>query len=511
MRFMEETTLDTTSLWKKISDQSATYPALNKDIEVDIAIIGAGITGITTAFQLINAGKKVAILEAGKVGGVTTSSSTGNLYIAVQPYYQNIQAKFNFETAKTIAHSRKFAIDYIEKNIQEKNINCNFSRRPWYAYTANNEKVALLEKEVELLKKMEIDIDYTDHLPLSFKFIKAAVMENQARFNPLQYVISMAAALKEKGCLIFEDTRVIDQIEKDVCTLKTAAGHSVIAKKVVMATHTPIGVNAAQFFTAPYRSYIVAVRLKDNQYPEGHFWDLDCPHHASCTHATASSHQLNLLMVAGDHHKVGQGGEMSVHYENLESFLREHFAVAEVAYRWSAQHYQAADDVPYIGLASRFAKHTYLATGFFADGLVYGTIAGILVGDLILEKENSWEKIYSANRFTPIASGAFVVKEDVNYFAQYYKDFPECATTHFDQIKKGEGKVVEIDREKWGVYKDDQEKLHVVSAVCTHMKCIVNWNNAEKTWDCPCHGSRFTTEGKVIEGPAKLDLKKKEL
>lgn len=201
--------MDTTPLWKAISeaDKQEIYPPLNQNIEVDVAIIGGGITGITTALHLTNAGKKVAVLEANRIGEGTTGFSTGNLYIAVQPYYQNILSKFNLETAKVIAHSRKLAIDYIENNVQDKNISCNFSRRPWYLYTDNDNELSFLEKEVEVLKKTQVDIDYTISLPLSLKFKKAAIMPNQARFNPLKYVEGLANYLHKKNCFIFENTR----------------------------------------------------------------------------------------------------------------------------------------------------------------------------------------------------------------------------------------------------------------------------------------------------------------
>lgn len=500
--------MNTTSLWEAISIRSRSYSSLSTDISVDVAIIGGGITGITAALHLIKAGKKVAIIEAGKIGGVTTSYSTGNLYIPVQPFYQTIYSKFDFETAKTVAYSRQFAIDYIENTIREKNIDCHFSRRPWYGYTSDHERISL-NKEVELLKKMEIPIEYVTDLPLPFKFKKAVLMPNQARFNPLQYVISMAEDLAKQGCLLFENTRVIKIKEKDTCVLETKHA-KVTAQKVLMATHTPIDINLTQMYTAPYRSYVVAVRLKDNKYPEGHFWDLDRPPHATCTHAVTTN-EPQILMVAGSHHKVGQSNDTISHYNELETFLKDHFSIDEVAYQWSSQHYQSADNVPYIGLASRSVKHTYIATGYFADGLVYGTLAGIIISDLILENNNAFIKTFASNRFDPFASAAFVGKEGVNVFLQYLKDYPLLVSKKYDDIKPGEGKIVEINREKCGVSRDENNKLHIVSAVCTHMKCIVNWNNAERTWDCPCHGSRFTQDGKVIEGPAIRPLENKPL
>lgn len=499
--------MDTISLWDAISTRKTTFPQLTEDLDVDVAIIGAGITGITAANQLLNSGKTVAILEANRVGSGTTGYSTGNLYVTVQPFYQEIAAAFDVETAKIIAHSRKLAIDYIEKNITERSIACQFSRRPWYGYTMNNERLRIsIDKEVDLLKHLEIPIEFTDQLPLPVKFKKAVVMENQARFNPMQYVISMAEHIAEKGCMLFENTRVTAIKEKGRCILQTEHG-KVTAHKVLIATHTPIGVHEVQFFTAPYRSYVVSVRLEDEIYPEGHFWDLDKPPHAICTHAS-STNKPDLLMVAGSHHKTGQG-EALAHYKELEKFLRNHFKVKEVAYRWSAQHYQTADKVPYIGLASRHHKSTYMATGYWADGLIYGTLAGALISNLMLDQENPLATIYRSTRRKLMGSSAFLMKESSNVLMQYMKDYPLWSSVSFDDIKAGEGKVVQIAREKIAVSRDENNVLHKVSAVCTHMKCIVNWNFAEKTWDCPCHGSRFTCEGKVIEGPAIKDLQRK--
>lgn len=500
--------MDTTSLWDKITT-TFDFSKLSENLEVDVAIIGGGITGITTALQLINDNKRVAILEANKIGGVTTSYSTGNLYVPVQPYYQNIIRKFDVETAREIAKSREFAINFIEKNVQEKKLPCHFSRRPWFIYTDDENKISFLEKEVAAIKELGFDINYIDHLPLPFKFKKAAWMANQARFNPMQYVVSLAQLLEQQGAHIYSNTRVLSIEEKQsFCILTTNTNNNITAKKVVLATHTPSGVNMTQMFTAPYRSYLIAARLKNNEYPEGHFWDLDHPHHATCTQAV-NKDEPELLLVAGSHHKVGQDENTEVHYQKLEKFLRDHFSLDEITHQWSSQHYQSADDVPYIGFASRFAKHTYMATGFFADGLIYGTIAGILIGDLILEKANPWAKVYNSNRFTLGSSINFLLKENSNYLLQYYKDMPQATTTDFADLKRGSGKVVEIDREKWAVFKDENDEIHIVSAVCTHMKCIVNWNNVEKTWDCPCHGSRFKIDGTVIEGPATHNLKRK--
>ncbi|WP_454785060.1 FAD-dependent oxidoreductase [Legionella sp. WA2024007413] len=499
--------MDSISLWEKISKRQVDYPELTEDIEVDVAIIGGGITGVTAAEQLTKAGKKVALVEAEKIGGITTSLSTGNLYIAVQPLYQTIASKFDFDTAKSVALSRKFAIEYIEKKVSDKKIHCKFTRRPWYAYTVKNEQ-ATIEKEFELLKKMDLSVEYTKTLPFDFKFSKAIVMKDQARFNPLQYVLSMAADLLKNGCLIFEKTRVTKVTEHNHCVLETEKA-KIKAKNVFMATHTPIGINPTQLFTAPYRSYVMGIELENKEYPEGHVWDLDSPFHSICTHSV-SLKRPQIMLVAGEHHKTGQNPSKTSSYKKLEKYINSTFKVSKTVYKWSAQHFQSADSIPYIGLASGSSKHTYMATGYWADGLIYGTLAGIIISDLILKNSNPLEPIYQSTRHNLLSSAAFLWKENSNVLRQYLEDYPTLFSQKTENIKRGEGKVIEYNDEKLAVSRDTENNLHALSAVCPHMKCIVAWNNEEQTWDCPCHGSRFTCDGKVIEGPATTDLEIKQ-
>jgi len=501
--------MENASLWLETAGDKHHYDKLQSDIEVDVAIVGAGITGLTAALYLVEAGKKVAIIEAHRVGEGTTGFSTGNLYVATQPYYYNIISKFGKEVAHTIASSRFAAINQIENIVAQKNIECKFVRRPWFIHTGNEKKISQIEKEIEALRSLDVEIEDVDSIPLPFKVKKAAKMPHQARFHPLQYTKGLAKYLASKGCLIFEKTQVTSYEEKEHCELITPHG-KVTAKDMFLATHTPIGINLAQMYTAPYRSYVVSVRLKDGKYPDGNFWDVEDQHHAISTHPIETDNP-ELLMIAGNHHKTGQGKDMAKNYEIHEAFLRRHFDVAEIAYKWSAQHYHAADDVPYIGYANRTAKHSYIATGFFADGLVYGTLAGTIISNLILQKTDELSKVYNANRIKPLASMPALMKENMNVFAQYLKDFSAPKLHDFSKIKAGEGKVVKINGEKCGVARDDKNQLHVVSAICPHMKCTVHWNNAEMTWDCPCHGSRFTCDGKYIEGPAESGLEKKDV
>jgi glycine/D-amino acid oxidase-like deaminating enzyme/nitrite reductase/ring-hydroxylating ferredoxin subunit len=496
--------MEESSLWKKISHRPTNYPPLKENIDVDVLIIGGGITGITAAHELLEAGQNVALVEAKQIGGVTTSMSTGNLYVPIQPFYQTIVSKFGIQRAAEVAQSRSFAINYIEKKVIQYNISCHFTKRPWFAFT-NGQRLNVLEDELNVFEQIKVKAEYTHQLPMDLNFKKAIVIEDQARFNPLQYVISMAEELKKNKCLIYEETQVLEIKEKrNSCTV-TTSDSTITAKKVIMATHTPIGVNITQGFTAPYRSYVVSVELQYEDHFDGHLWSLDEPSFSLSTHAYKNN-KPDLLMVAGNHHKTGQTKNMKHNFKSIEQFIRKKYAETPVAFQWSAQHYHSADGLPYIGLAHRKSKHVYMATGYFADGLVYGTIAGMVIADLILKKDTDQKELYEANRFTPLASMKFLMKENTNVMAQYVKDMPMREERKFTDIKVGEGRVVEINRQKCAVSRDVDDKLHIVSAVCPHMKCIVDWNNAERTWDCPCHGSRFTSHGQLIEGPATSNL-----
>lgn len=498
------------SIWQAInSTQKPTrYQPLQDNIEIDVAIVGGGITGLTAANELLAQGKTVCLLEADQIGSGTTGNSTGNLYIPVQPYYQNIINNYNLETAKLIALSRRLAIDYIENNATSKQIECGFSRRPWYIFTNDVKRIKFLEQEIQSFKDMALDIKDTTFLPLPMRYKKAAVLEHQAHFNPLSYVLGLAADLYNHNLKVYEQTRVIDIVEhEDHCVLFTNK-HTVHAKKVIIATHTPIGINTTQLFIAPYRSYVIAVRTAQNSYPDGLYWDVDQPHHALSTHSMAGA-DPDILLVAGSHHKTGHGVDTNCHYQEIEHFISEHFPNHQVEFKWSAQHYQPADGIPYIGLASRSSKHRYIATGFSADGLIYGIVAGRILAQMICKNGEELPDVFDNRRFAPMAQAAKFTKDNIDVFIQYLKDLP-LLTSEYKELKRGQGKVIQIDGEKCAIARDLDNKVHVVSAVCTHMKCIVNWNNAEQTWDCPCHGSRFSPEGRVVEGPAIQDLPKKD-
>lgn len=496
----------TTSIWKAKAD-NLKYPTLEENIEVDVAIVGGGITGITTAYLLANTGIKVAVLESMEIGGGTTAGSTGNLYTMVDNRLHHIQAKFDKDTARTVAQSRTAAVDLIEELIQKHKLDCSFKRQPWILYTETGEEKKILQKTKKTLQDFGLEVEELQSLPLPFPVHSAIKVENQAQFNPAAFVAGLAQEIDQNRCRIYENTPV-HHIEKgSLHTLLTPNG-KVTASKVVLATHSPKGVYALHTAIYPHREYALAVKLKSGEYPEGIFWST-----SSTTHPSLRSYDTadgRFLITVGYHHKVGQEDPEKDYFGDLEKNLRKNYDVEEVVYKWSAQHYKPADGLPYIGESSD--DNIYIATGFSTDGLTYGVVSAMIFRDLLTGKENKWAETYKAKRFTPLKSAKPFIKENLNVLKEYLKDIPGKADAEmFSDVRKGEGKIVEMKDEKWAVHRDEDGKLCVASAVCTHMDCIVNWNNEEKTWDCPCHGSRFKPTGEVIEGPAFSPLDKRQI
>lgn len=496
----------TRSLWKAKAPKT-NFPALAKDINVDVAIVGGGITGITSAYLLAKEGKKVAVLESHELAGGTTGDSTGNLYKMVDKRLHHIQSKWNEETARVVAESRAAAVDLVEGLIKEHDIKCDFKRVPWYLFSETNKEDETIEKEIESAKKYGIKADMLHELPIPVKVSEAIKVEGQAQFNPAAFVRGLAEKIDPQNCQIYENSNV-HHIEKGENLVLSTQRGKVTAKKVILATHSPKGIYPVQTAIYPYREYAVAAKLNSGDYPDGIYWDTEATFHTSMrTYKNATG---NYVLVLGGHHKVGQEDNYERFFEKLEQHARKLFDVSEIEYKWSAQHYKPADGLPYIGESSD--DNIYFATGFSTDGLTYGVLSAMIFKDLLNERENKWAELYKAKRFTPLKSAKNYIKENINVAKQYIKDLPGKADAEdFSEIRTGEGKVVEVEDEKWAVYKDGTGKTHCHSAVCTHMDCIVDWNDAEKSWDCPCHGSRFEATGDVIEGPAFSPLDKRDV
>lgn len=499
----------TQSLWNSFSG-TTDFPALQSDLQVDVAIIGGGITGITTAQLLSKEGFNVAVLEARKVGGGTTSHSTGNLYFTIDKILSSLQSKYDNEIIRNIVSSRYDAMNLIEKNVKDFNIDCDFERVPWYLYSDNEENASKIEQELETAREAGVNMEEAKQEEIPFHINKGVKVGGQAQFNAMRYVQELSKKVEGERCRIFENSRVTSvEDNSDGVVVHTLNG-KVSAKYAVHATHTPKGVEVQYHTTlGPYREYAVAVKLKGGTYPKGIFWG----YYGKGEKVSMRSYERGeekFVLAVGEPHKVGQAKDNEQHIKNLVSFLEQYFEIEEVTHRWGGQHYKPADLLPYIGKKTEGSRE-FVATGFSTDGLTYGTLAAMLISDEIGGKENLYSEMYAAKRFTPMKSAKEFIKENVNVAVQYVKDLPFSADeAALKNLKTGEGTILEKDGHKVAAMKNELGEVKMHSAFCTHLSCVVHWNNAEKTWDCPCHGSRFDSDGMVLEGPALHPLKRIE-
>lgn len=498
----------TKAIWETHTE-STPFTALPGDMDVDIAVVGGGITGLTTAYNLVKTGKKVVVFEEKEVAKGTTGSSTGNLYIPIGERLFSIAEKHDDKTMQEVAASRKAAIDFIETCIKEHSIDCEFKRVPWYLFTTPETSKAgdQVKKEFEAAQNLNLPVSNKPPAGFPYHVHNITVIANQAQYNPLAYTQQLAVAVAKYGGIIYENTRVTDVKDGNPCVVTTNRG-VVRARKVIMATHSPKGIYAVHTAMAPYREFALGVKLSGALPQPGIYWHV----HEDTLYSIRpySGPEGNYLVVLGQSRKVGHKKDTAESFKKVEQYLKDHFSVESIEYVWAAQNYEPVDNLPYIG-TSPAENHVYIATGFAADGLVYGTLAGMIISDLILEKENKWSKIYDPKRFTPVASAKKFVKENIDVAKHLIKDhliYGEIK--ELKELNPGEGKTISIDGEKVAAYRDDARKLHLVSAICPHMGCVVHWNNGENSWDCPCHGSRFSIDGEVLEGPAYKNLSKAE-
>ena len=491
----------TSSIWNRTAEIGE-YPTLSGDTSCDVAVIGGGVTGVSTALLLEEKGLDVVLLESLKVGGGTSSHSTGNLYATVDKNLGHLREKYDADAVRTVVTARGAALDRMEEWINRFEIDCDFERRPWYLYAASGENNGKIEEEYEHALEVGLPMERagSDEFPLS---ITAGVkLPHQAQFNPMRYVQGLARNITSDACRIYECTRVTDVEESEEKVVLKTTGGTVTARFVVHATHIPKGIRLVQTKLSMYREYGIACRADRIDFPEGIFWGYHGEDGKKFSSRLYERNGERYVIVVGEPHRVGQIDDNRECIRNLEAFARDHYGLQDVAFRWGGQHYRPADLLPYIGRESGDGR-TFIATGYSTDGLVYGTLAGMLIADQITGDENEWIDLFDADRFAPLKSAAGVIEQGVNTVAQYLKDLPGVDDDEeFGDLSPGEGAVVEKNGEKIAAYRNDRGELRLLSAVCTHMQCIVNWNNAEQTWDCPCHASRFRTDGTVLEGPA---------
>lgn len=504
----KQNTITTKSIWESYP-LAGSFEPLHGDITADVAIIGGGITGITAAQLLRDSGLRVAVLEAMQVGAANTGHSTGNLYVAVEEGFDVIQSKYNTDDLKTVIAARGEALRLIENNVNQYAPDCDFRKVNWYSYSVNEENVSKLKKIFKAGQDADAPITELEPDELPFEYEYGIKMTGQAQFNPLRYIQQMAKSLEGNNCRIFEDTRVTeieDDRDDELIKVTTTKGY-VLAKYVIHATHTPKGVFLDYHsLLGTYREYGIAAKLKSGNYPEGTFWGY---YNANDRYSIRSyEHEgEKYIVVVGQPHEVGQKEDNIENVQNLEKFLKEHFDVSEITNRWGGQNYKPADGLPYIG-RSRKGSNVFIATGFSTDGLIYGALSAIIIRDMIEGKETEYTRLFDSTRHNPLKAAGKFIKENAGNAAEVFKDYILCHDSKLEDIPLGGGRVVEFDGHKVAVFNSESGEMKACSAICTHLGCVVHWNMAEKTWDCPCHASRFTTDGDIIEGPALKPLQK---
>ncbi|SDK82804.1 FAD-dependent oxidoreductase [Natronincola ferrireducens] len=487
------------------SREKPSYSPLQEDITVDVAIVGGGMVGITTGFFLKQEGLKIAILEADGILQGTTGHTTAKITSQHSLIYDKIKRQLGQEKAQQYASANEAAIQIMGELIQDKNIDCDFSWQSAYIYTQSHDYVQQIIDETKTAASLGIKAEYVEEIPLPFP-VKAAVrFDGQAQFHPRKYLLALAKEIPGDGCHIFENTKVLD-IQQDNCPIViTAGGRKVTASKVIVASHYPFYDKPGLYFSRVYpnRSYVLGVKMKE-KFPGGMYINAEQPTRSLRAQRLEDS---ELILVGGEHHKTGHGKSTLEHYRNLAKFAHETFPVEDILYRWSAQDGYTMDGIPYIGQLSSSTPNIYVATGFGKWGMTTSTVAAIIFRDLILKKDNPWNSLYNPSRFTPTASVPSFVKENADVAMNFIGG--KIFTPSFEgKLKNNEGKVIEVEGHRVGAYRDEKGQLHLVDTTCTHLGCEVNWNDAEKTWDCPCHGSRFSIEGDIVEGPALKPLKK---
>lgn len=480
----------------------------SKHVHVDVAIVGAGITGLTAAALLKRAGKTVAVFEREEFGDHgTTHRTTAHLTEALDQNYSTLIRNFGEDDTRIAIDASRAAIETIELLARELGFDNEFRRVDGYRYTENHDQVSEIEEDYERARRLGLDVRLVDRVPLPFKVHKALVLPNQAQFHPLKHLIGLARFVDGEGSYVFHKSPMRDYEDNTPCKLALDKG-MVTATDIILATHTPMGIWATlQTRLVPYHSYVMAVAL-NGPAPAGLFWDTADPYHYI---RRFSPDEGDVLIIGGADNKTGQLRETQERFEQLDYYIREHFDVREIQYHWSDQFFEPADGLPYIGKGPG-AEHVYVATGYSGTGMTYGTAAAMLISDLILGRENPWAETFKPSRIKPIASAKHFAEEVGATVQGLIGERLKLASKDVNDIHNQEGRIVSVDGKRVALYRDDKGELHALSPVCTHMGCMVEWNNAEKHWDCKCHGSLFKPDdGEPFAGPATKPLEKREI
>ena len=496
------TTSDTRSLWLETAPNPG-YAALAGGLHVDVAVLGAGITGLTTALLLKRDGARVAVVEAAQVGSGVTGCTTAKVSALQSTIYSTIRRSHGEDAASTYAEASLAGVEQVAALAGEETIDCDLERRPAFTYAAGPGELSSVESEAAAAQRAGLDAVLTDTIDLPYAVAGAVRLDDQLQFHPVRYAHGLARAVDGDGSTVMEGTRALALDEGSPCRVRTTGG-TITADRVVVATHYPVFDRGLYFARLEaQRSYCIAARVRGSL-PSGMSISAGTP-----TRSIRS--YRDLLILAGEGHATGSREADAGRYGRLEQFARNHWDVGSVEYRWSAQDPSAYDHLPLIGRYTPFSSRVFLASGFMKWGLSSGTFAAMILRDLLAGRHNPWAGRFSPNRLS-LRSAPTLTRMNAKVGAAFLLDrLAPAQAGSADDVPPGEARVVRRGLGKAGAYRDDQGRLHVVSLRCTHLGCLLRFNEAERSWDCPCHGSRFDVDGAVLEGPAVEPLDHHEI
>lgn len=497
------------SLWLK-ENKIENFSTLDKNIESEVCIIGGGIFGISTAYYLSKYGYKVVLVERDKIASKVTGHTTAKITSQHGLIYHYLLNQYGKDFARKYYLANQKAIGNIEKIINTNNIECDFKKQTSNVYTTNTSEIAKIEEEIKALEELDIEARKIEDSPLPFDIVSGIEFQNQAQFNPIKYISGLVNKIKENKGLIFENTTCYD-IKKEgsgyICYTKN---NEIKTKYVVIATQYPFINFPGIYFAKMYQSssYVIGIDTKTKLF-DGMYINIQSPIYSF---RTAIDDGKEILLLGGLDHKTGENIEYKDSYGLLEEKAKEWYPNCEIKYHWSTRDCITLDKIPYIGEFSNILPDVYVGTGFNKWGMTSSNVAARIITDKITGKENEYEEVFKATRVNPTVN-----KDEVkNMVSQTAKSLvverlKGSSKENIENMKQETGQILEIDGEKVGVYKDIEGKVFAIKPVCTHLGCILNWNNADKTWDCPCHGSRFDYTGKNINNPAIKDLEKVDI
>lgn len=492
-----------TSFWN-LTAEKKNYIKLDQSIETEVLIIGGGITGVSCAYFIAQKGIVPVLIEAGSLCDGTSGNTTGKVTIQHGVIYSKLIEKHGFEYAKMYADSQNSALDFIKEIIKKESIECQYAENTSYLYALAKNDLLQLQNEYASAKKLGINAEMIHNSMFPEKDVSMLGFNNQAVFHPVRYIEVLAKKAAIHGAKIYCNTKAIKIKDGSPITVLCEDGIEIKTKHLVMATQYPIYDGPNIFYTRlyPKRAYAIAI-LPKNDWPDGSYINISNPTRSIRTHIENGN---RMMIIAGDGHHTGRGDtNMEEHYNNLINFAEKIVGIKTMLARWSAQDYETPDEIPYIG---RISEHSniYAATGYKKWGLTTGTLAGNMISELIESGKCHFEKLYAKDRKDFLSAPGKTITEVMGSIGELIKSKIEL-TEKLGDLKQGEGRVINFKGQKAGIYRDFNDNVTILDVSCRHMSTELNFNNAEKTWDCPAHGGRYNTDGKLLEGPPKDSLK----